>query len=74
MGVEERKEGWKKKERRGVMFVWHKKSVSTLPTSSTRSDDRSDALVCSINTLPSEREKQRERESSKKKNTNHICS
>ncbi len=67
MGVEERKDRRKKRERRGVMFAWHKKSVSTLPTSSTRPDDSSDALVCSINTWPSERERA-------VKNTNHICS
>lgn len=62
MGGGERRDGWKKRERRGVMFAWHKKSVSTLPTSSTRSDDSSDALVCSINTWPSEREREIERE------------
>lgn len=70
MGVEERKDGWKKREeRRGIMFAWRKKSVSTLPTFSTWRDDSSDALVCSINTWPSEREKETEREREVKKHT-----
>ncbi len=51
----------KEREERSAMFVWHKKSVSTLPTSSTRPDDSSDTLVCSINTWPSEKERERER-------------